>query len=145
MKKHKIFKTNPNLKEVHMTSDGEAFYNDNDAKMHAKTLQDKAVELVVNPSLIEESIVDDSDDEEFEVIDQSQTGEAIRQQMLGISAKPDGSENVLVVTGDSPQVEASENDSTEVEAPENDSPEVEAPEVETPEVETKTVTTKKGK
>lgn len=53
MKKHEIFKTNPNLKEVHMTSDGQAFYNDNDAKLHAKSLEDKKVELVLNPDHIE--------------------------------------------------------------------------------------------
>lgn len=53
MKKHEIFETNPKLPEVHMTSDGEYFYNNNDAKMHAKTLEDKSVELIVNPDLIE--------------------------------------------------------------------------------------------
>jgi hypothetical protein len=46
--KHEIFETNPNLKEVHMTSDGECFYNENDAKMHAKSLEDKKVEIVFN-------------------------------------------------------------------------------------------------
>ena len=49
MEKHEIFKSNPNLKQVHMTSDGQAFYNDNDAKLHAKSLEDKKVELVLNP------------------------------------------------------------------------------------------------
>lgn len=53
MKKHEIFKTNPNLKEVHITSDGQAFYNDSDAKLHAKSLKDKSVELIVNPDHIE--------------------------------------------------------------------------------------------
>ena len=63
MKKHEIFKTNPNLKEVHMTSDGQAFYNDNDAKLHAKSLEDKNVELVVNPDHI---VVIDEEVEETE-------------------------------------------------------------------------------
>lgn len=57
--KTKIFESNPNLKEVHMTSDGQCFYNDNDAKMHAKTLEDKAVELVMNPKFIAEMEVVD--------------------------------------------------------------------------------------
>lgn len=58
--KTKIFESNPNLKEVHMTSDGQCFYNDNDAKMHAKTLEDKAVELVMNPTfLIDIEVVDE--------------------------------------------------------------------------------------
>ncbi|WP_445720229.1 hypothetical protein [Flavobacterium sp.] len=58
--KTEIFKSNPNLKEVHMTSDGQCFYSDNDAKMHAKTLEDKAVELVMNPTfLIDIEVVDE--------------------------------------------------------------------------------------
>ena len=67
MKKHKIFKTNPNLKEVHMTSDGEAFYNDNDAKMHSKTLEDKSVELVINPSLIDVIVEEDNDNDDEQI------------------------------------------------------------------------------
>lgn len=59
--KTKIFESNPNLKEVHMTSDGQCFYNDNDAKMHAKTLEDKAVELVMNPKFIAEMEVVDEE------------------------------------------------------------------------------------
>ena len=50
--KHEIFKTNPNLKEVHITSDGECFYNEGDAKNHSKSLEDKKVELVLNPDHI---------------------------------------------------------------------------------------------
>jgi hypothetical protein len=53
MKKHEIFETNPNLKKVHMTSDGQSFYNDSDARMHAKSLEDKKVELVVNPDFLD--------------------------------------------------------------------------------------------
>ena len=51
--KHKIFESNPQLKQVHLTADGECFYNDNDAKMHAKSLEDKKVELVLNPDHLE--------------------------------------------------------------------------------------------
>lgn len=53
MEKQEVFKQNPNLKEVHMTSDGEMFYNDNDARMHAKSLKDTKVELVKNPDFLE--------------------------------------------------------------------------------------------
>ena len=59
--KTKIFESNPNLKEVHMTSDGQCFYNDNDAKLHAKALEDKAVELVMNPKFIAEMEVVDEE------------------------------------------------------------------------------------
>lgn len=64
--KHEIFEANPNLKEVHATSDGQCFYNDNDAKMHAKTLKDKSVELIVNPSLIDVEIEEEELDNEVD-------------------------------------------------------------------------------
>lgn len=64
MEKLEIFKTNPNLKEVHMTSDGQCFYNEYDAKMHAKTLKDKTVELVVNPNQLEVIVEDEDEDEQ---------------------------------------------------------------------------------
>jgi len=45
-----IFKNNPNLKEVFITSDETAFYERNPAENHAKTLEDKTVTRLVNPS-----------------------------------------------------------------------------------------------
>lgn len=60
--KTKIFESNPNLKEVHMTSDGQCFYNEPDAKLHAKSLEDKAVELVMNPKFIAEMEVVDEEE-----------------------------------------------------------------------------------
>jgi len=94
MKKHEIYDSNPDLKEVHMTSDGEPFYNANDAKMHAKSLKDKLVEIVVNPLQIE-VIAEDTDDEDFDIIDQFQTGTAIDGEMTGFETVADGSVNVL--------------------------------------------------
>lgn len=41
-----IFKANPALEKFHQTSDGQAFYNDSDARLHAKTLKDKTVKVV---------------------------------------------------------------------------------------------------
>ncbi|MDN3671691.1 hypothetical protein QWY99_01245 [Flavobacterium branchiarum] len=45
---HKIFESNPDLKKAFITSDGTPFYQENDAKNHAKTLKDKTVEPVYN-------------------------------------------------------------------------------------------------
>jgi uncharacterized protein (DUF927 family) len=45
---HEIFETNPGLKKCYITSDGTPFYQENDAKNHAKTLKDKTVEPVFN-------------------------------------------------------------------------------------------------
>lgn len=126
MKKHEIFKTNPNLKEVHMTSDGQAFYNDNDAKMHAKSLEDKKVELVLNPDHIEVVA------EEVEEIDQLVSAkmklisdEGNGEENEEIKANADGTENVLTEeskesTSTSTEVQTAstevEETSTEVEA-----------------------------
>ena len=43
-----VFKQNPKLEKYYSTSDGEAFYNENDAKNHAKNLEVKTVETVFN-------------------------------------------------------------------------------------------------
>lgn len=43
---NKIFKNNPELKEFYQTSDGQAFFTENAAKLHAKTLKNKSVFLV---------------------------------------------------------------------------------------------------
>lgn len=64
--KHEIFEINPNLKEVHVTSDGECFYNDNDAKMHAKSLENKSIELVLNPDHINVVVEEIEEIEEIE-------------------------------------------------------------------------------
>lgn len=50
---HEIFQTNPNLEKVHVTSDNTPFYQENDAKNHAKNLKDKSVETVYNPKSLE--------------------------------------------------------------------------------------------
>lgn len=43
---NKIFKNNPELKEFYQTCDGQAFFTENAAKLHAKTLKNKSVVLV---------------------------------------------------------------------------------------------------
>lgn len=45
-----IFKTNPNLKEAYKTSDENYFYSKNAAQNHAKTLENKTIQELVNPS-----------------------------------------------------------------------------------------------
>ena len=50
---HEIFETNPNLEKVHVTSDNTPFYQENDAKNHAKSLKDKTVETVYNEKFLE--------------------------------------------------------------------------------------------
>lgn len=44
---NKIFKNNPQLNEYFETSDGQAFYSESAAKMHARSLDDKKVSNVV--------------------------------------------------------------------------------------------------
>jgi hypothetical protein len=161
MKKHKIFETNPNLKEVHMTSDGETFYKDNDAKMHAKSLKDKTVELVINPSLLEVITDEDNFDE-----DGAKIGEGSGEVNTGTEAKADGSENVLIVAkmeGDAlanlPELSVEETQdkinlggdeinivtAPIVETPDAVAAEIKTPEVETPEVKSTKATPKNNK
>ncbi|MBS7234151.1 hypothetical protein KHA90_24420 [Flavobacterium psychroterrae] len=130
MKKHEIFETNPDLKSVHVTSDGTPFYNDNDAKMHAKTLKDKSVELIVNPLQIE-VIDEDVDDNEFEDLNKLQHGDAIPGAMIEVPAIPDGSvtENLIAkggevinITGEA--VETANIETTKEETPKNNTKKV---------------------
>lgn len=46
MEKDKVFESHPNLKVYYKTADGAAFYNENLAQLHAKTLSDKTVEPI---------------------------------------------------------------------------------------------------
>lgn len=46
-----LFAANKVLNEVHITSDGTAFYSKSDANNHARTLKDKAVATVKRPDL----------------------------------------------------------------------------------------------
>ena len=57
----KVFIENPSLKECFKTSDGQYFYNQNDAKNHAKTLEDKSVEHLTRAS--------EEDDQDAGVVD----------------------------------------------------------------------------
>lgn len=42
-----VFEQNPNIDVYFKTSDGESFYNENDAKNYAKKLKDKKVQRIV--------------------------------------------------------------------------------------------------
>lgn len=46
-----LFAANKTLNEVHITSDGTAFYSKSDANNHARTLKDKAVATVKRSDL----------------------------------------------------------------------------------------------
>ncbi|MBF2708778.1 hypothetical protein [Flavobacterium soyangense] len=71
-----IFEQNPSLEKVFVTSDGQAFYNENDANNYAKNLELKTVETVYNENLLEvigEEDLSDSDKEmaEFEAAEKA--------------------------------------------------------------------------
>jgi hypothetical protein len=61
----KIFENQPNLEKCFSTSDGEHFYNENDAKNHARSLDEKSVEPVYNPNFLEVVISDDSHEDDL--------------------------------------------------------------------------------
>lgn len=64
---NEVFKNNPKLEKYYGTSDGEAFYNENDAKNYAKTLEDKTVEAVYNPEFLEVEDSENLSEEEKEM------------------------------------------------------------------------------
>lgn len=71
-----IFENQPNLEKCFSTSDGEHFYNENDAKNHAKSLEDKTVEPVYNPKFLGDASSEESEKmakelEETELIKQN--------------------------------------------------------------------------
>lgn len=41
-----VFKRNPKLEKLFTTADGTAFYNEGDARVHARTLSDKTVNII---------------------------------------------------------------------------------------------------
>jgi hypothetical protein len=84
---HKIFETNPDLKKAYITSDGTPFYQDTDAKNHAKTLKDKTVEPVFNEKelqVVDEEELTDTDHEmaEFEAAEKEKEAKAKLAQDL---------------------------------------------------------------
>lgn len=139
--KTEIFKSNPNLKEVHMTSDGQCFYNDNDAKMHAKTLEDKAVELVMNPTfLIDIEVVDekklDGGSSDAPALEDMTKAELVQFAKLNYnvelkekSNKPEllAAIDDLIKNDEAAKVVTMEVNATEGEAPAVDTPVVDAP------------------
>lgn len=64
--KNEIFKQHPQLEKVFVTSDEQAFYQETDAKNHAKSLKEKKVETVYNKQFLEvvgEEELDPEDEE----------------------------------------------------------------------------------
>lgn len=53
MKTDMIFKSHPHLDEYFTTSDGQAFFSENAATVHAKTLKNKAVKCVIKSAEME--------------------------------------------------------------------------------------------
>ncbi|MFE3868700.1 hypothetical protein ACFX5E_11525 [Flavobacterium sp. LS2P90] len=82
---HKIFETNPDLKKAYITSDGTPFYQETDAKNHAKTLKDKSVEPIFNEKelqVVDEEELTDADLEmaEFEAAEKLKADEEAKRQ-----------------------------------------------------------------
>lgn len=79
-----VFEQNPSLKKVYCTSDGTLFYQENDAKNHAKTLGNKTVETVYNEKLLEvvdseELSKEDQELAEFEAAEKAKEEQAAQE------------------------------------------------------------------
>ncbi|WP_281233502.1 hypothetical protein [Flavobacterium gelatinilyticum] len=132
MKTHKIFETHKDLKEVHMTSDGEVFYNACDAKSHAKNLKDKSVELVVNP------FFRDADEEDFDFDDDEDPQDENLAKSLGLKSidlLKDNAGAYVASLGEDPEQEDPADEDPEQEDPEQEDPKQEDPKQEDPEQE----------
>lgn len=66
---NEVFVDNPKLKQYFRTSDNQAFYNADDAKNYAKSLDDKSVKTVFNPNLIDVADATDISDLDKEMSD----------------------------------------------------------------------------
>jgi membrane protein involved in colicin uptake len=85
----KVFEQNPKLKKYYGTSDGEAFYQENDAKNHAKSLKDKTVECVENENFLEVIDSEELSDEQKEAaaFDAEQQAEVDKKEKEAAEAK----------------------------------------------------------
>ena len=79
----------PNLELVYLTSDGEKFYQENDAKNHAKTLENKSVETVYNPShlAVNDAIVVDNDAPELDSLTVAQLKQFAKDNGFDVPAR----------------------------------------------------------
>ncbi len=102
---HKVFEQHPQLKQAFITSDDTAFYQETDAKNHAKTLEDKTVEPVFNEmelNVVDEEVLS-SEEEEMKAFEAAETAkaeqEAIKLQAVEAEekAKKDAEEKAVLV------------------------------------------------
>ena len=80
------FKTHPNLKEAHQTSDGQFFFTANAAANHARTLDNKAVKHVTRESITK-------DNASTEPTPPSGTTEAPENPVAGTTDAPENTED----------------------------------------------------
>lgn len=103
----KVFENNPNLKVYYKTSDGTAFYTESDAKLHAKTLDDKNVSPVFKDAVAFDLLDQTKSEEEKEAETQAQKeaeekanqeAEVLAQKEADDKAKQEAPEKAKKVT-----------------------------------------------
>lgn len=87
MKTDITFKQNPNLKEYWKTSDGQAFYREQDARNHAKTLSNKSVEHQVR-GIESDNVALDKKVQVKKADDSAEREELVAQYLKLFSKKP---------------------------------------------------------
>ncbi|WP_336069984.1 hypothetical protein [Mesoflavibacter sp. CH_XMU1404-2] len=98
MKPEKVFKANPSLKAYFETSDGTKFFTENNAKNHAKSLENKAVKKVERGAVVssdnkqksntaDKSSKKASTEERIAAINALDTVEAVTEALKGETAK----------------------------------------------------------
>lgn len=89
MKTEQIWKEHPSLEVVYLTSDENAFYSENDAKNHAKTLEDKSVEPVYNPAhlSVEAEILEPGKEDELTKLTKDQLIQFAKDKCFEVNKK----------------------------------------------------------
>ncbi|KGO89739.1 hypothetical protein [Flavobacterium suncheonense] len=89
MNTEQIWKEHPTLEVVYVTSDETAFYNENDAKNHAKGLENKSVEPVYNPAhlAVDAKLVEGNDEPELSDFTKAQLIQFAKDNQLEVNDK----------------------------------------------------------
>ncbi len=115
--KNKIFNENPELKEFYMTSDGQAFYQESDAKNHARGLEDKKVEHCVRVTTVADVKEIKPEAEETEAAEDGEDRDALVEKYIELYDKKPAAnmkiETLLKKIAEKEAEEAEETENTE--------------------------------
>ena len=87
MERQEVFKTYPKVDEFFETSDEQKFFNESDAKNHARKLKDKHISKLERGVEMAKQSSKPSAEERIEAIGKLETVEAVNEALKGETAK----------------------------------------------------------